>query len=113
MKALLIKDDDLVIENGDFVYTEGLEEIGQAIERNITTRLTEFFLNEPLGTDYETLTRKGASSEEIKNVLTDAILFDERVLSITEIDVIIKERNLTCNFVAVTTDGNLQSEVII
>ena len=113
MRSLKIKDGDLVIENGDFVFIDGIDDIAQAIERNITTKLTEFFLNDSLGTDYETLTTKNASQEQIKNVLSDAILYDTRVLSINSIGVIIKERKLVANFEAVTIDGNLQSEVVI
>ena len=113
MKALKIVNDDLVIENGNFVYVDGIDEIIQSVERNLTTRIEEFFLNTSLGLNQEPITNKGTSDDDIRQALTDAILYDPRVVQIEQLTIKRYNRSIEVNFVERTELGTIESGVTV
>ncbi len=116
MRTFLISNDDIVIEKGEVVMTEDTDEICQCVERAITTRLTEFFLNLEHGMDYEELQSKAPDIERIKLDVTEAALQEERVNLIKSIDVDIDRANRKAIiiFVGLLENGEeIQGEVVI
>jgi hypothetical protein len=114
MKTLKLVNDDLVIENGDFVYVDGIDEIAQGIERRITTRLTEFFLDINLGMDYEPLQTKAPDNEAIRDAIGQAITADSRIVTVESISIDLKpDRTANITFKATTTLGEIAGEVAI
>ncbi|MGP1567992.1 MAG: hypothetical protein ACTTHM_04690 [Peptoanaerobacter stomatis] len=116
MKSFLIKDDDIVIENGNLKMIDNDLELCQCVERTLTTRLEEFFLNLEHGMNYDDLHSKSPDIEHIKIDISDAVLQEERVKLIEKIDVEIDRANRKAKiyFVFRTIDDELlEGEVII
>lgn len=84
MKDLQIKDHDLVLENGDFKIISGEDEILQSLERILTTRKGEWFLNEEVGLDYSELEKKEADKELLRLSIIEAVLQEERIQEIKD-----------------------------
>lgn len=87
MIGFLIEGDDIVIKNGNLQMIDGDLEICQCIERVITTRQKEFFLNVYHGIDYSEFEKKQPHIEKLKFDIMQAILQDERVKMVENIDV--------------------------
>lgn len=116
MISFLIQDDDLVFDGqGNLLMVEGREEEAQSIERLLTTRVKEFFLNPAMGFDYSVLGSKSPDYNAIRLALIDCITQDKRVLSVTGITFNLdnETRQLSVNFNFTTTSGIITSEVII
>lgn len=114
MKTFKIADDDLVIVSGNLQMIEGKDEIVQAVERTLTTRLGEFFLDTSHGFDYETVQKKGYSEEEIKDAVREAVLQDDRIISVDSVDVTVdrSSRSVNIRFTA-TGDETIEGEVTV
>lgn len=116
MNSLLVVNGDIVFnDNQELRMVSGKEEEAQSIERTLTTRIKEFFLNRDFGFDRATVERKRIDNNEIRMALVDAITFDKRFAGIRnlEIDFNRQERALTVNFKALTADGTTEGTVII
>jgi len=116
MKTFKIVNGDLVFDGqGNLVIVKGKEEIGQSIERILTTNIGEWFLNLEHGLDYSAIQGKGRDEEGIQLALAEAILQEERVSEVERIDLFLdKDRHLKINVTVRLQEGdNLQiSEVI-
>lgn len=73
MKDFLIEENDLKIENGDLVIIQDEDVILQEINRVLSTRKGEWFLNSKLGMDYSELEKKQPDEELIKLYILEAI----------------------------------------
>ncbi len=87
MKSFKIYDDDLVITENDIQMIDSDDEVCQCIERAITTRIKEWFLNSMHGMDYNELKQKNPDIERIKLDITEAAMQEERLKYIKEINV--------------------------
>ena len=116
MKTFKIVNGDLVFDGqGNLVMVEGKEEIGQSIERILTTNIGEWFLNLEHGLDYRAIQGKGRDIEGIKLAITEAILQEERVSEVEKIDLSLdKDRHLKINVTVRLQEGDILeiSEVI-
>lgn len=116
MKTFKIVNGDLVFDGqGNLVMVEGKEEIGQSIERVLTTNIGEWFLNFEHGLDYSEIQGKGRDIEGIKLAITEAILQEERVSEVEKIDLSLdKDRHLKINVTVRLQEGDTLeiSEVI-
>ena len=79
MNTFLIIDDDLVIKDGQFEMIDDIDEICQSIERILTTRKTEFFLNLDHGLEHSEFHNKAFDFETLRFDIIEAISQDERV----------------------------------
>ncbi|EJU22955.1 hypothetical protein HMPREF1143_0485 [Peptoanaerobacter stomatis] len=116
MKTFLIKDDDIVIENGDVMLVYDTDEICQCVERAITTRLEEFFLSLEHGMDYEEMQSKAPDIDRLKLDVIEAALQEERLSLIESIYIDINRANRKANimFVGILENGEeIQGEVVI
>ena len=116
MISFLIQDDDLVFDGqGNLLMVERKEEEAQSIERLLTTRVNEFFLNPAMGFDYSVLDAKSPDYNAIRLALIECITQDKRVLSVTGITFNLdnETRQLSVNFNFTTNSGTITSEVII
>ena len=88
MKSLEIKQDQLVFNENtmDIMFLEE-DDLAQCIERALTTRLGEWFLNFRHGLDELRLRRKNVGVEEVKIIVSDCIFQDPRVLRLNRLDV--------------------------
>ncbi|AVM69059.1 hypothetical protein C3V36_07285 [Lachnospiraceae bacterium oral taxon 500] len=85
MKDLQVKGNDLVLENGDFKIISGEDEILQSLERILTTRKGEWFLNEEIGLDYSELEKKEVDQELLRLSVIEAVLQEERVQEVLDL----------------------------
>ena len=65
---------DIVIENGDIITVDDAQEIAQQIERTITTRLGEWFLNTQIGLNWDVVFSKPYISDSVENEIRNTIL---------------------------------------
>ena len=108
MKSLLLSEDgDLIIERGDFVEVEGVDEIVQRFRFILRTNKGEWFLNPDEGIDFKVFWQKLPDEEEIRLALEDAVSQVPEIDRIENIRIDFDRRNrvLTVSFVAVLTTG--------
>lgn len=102
-------------KEGDWTLdmTEGADELRQAIEHNLYVRLGEWFLNESVGMSRDYFEEKPPNKKRIVAELTRAILYDERVSEVKDIqlDFNRKDRTLDVGFIALTTEGVIDGEI--
>lgn len=92
MITFKIVNNDLVFDGqNDLAMIEGRDEEVQTIERILTTNKGEWFLNMEHGLDYWAILGKGRDKESIKLAIIEAIMQEERVERVEEIDVKIDE----------------------
>ena len=115
MKTLKIKDNDLVIENGDLIMVEGKDEVIQSSERILTTNKDEFFLDIVLGLDYRQIQGKGKDKESIRFAILEALNQDNRVLEVEFVNVSIdrKTRQLEVDFRYTTNEGVTEGQEVV
>lgn len=87
LRSFKIENDDIVIKNGNLKMIDGDLEVCQCVERAITTRLGEFFLNLEHGMDYTELETKAPDIDLIKFAVIESALQEERLKNISEISV--------------------------
>lgn len=116
LKSFKILNDDLVITNGNLEMTDGDLEVCQCVERAITTRIGEFFLNLEHGMDYSEFETKAPSGEKLKFAVIEAALQDDRVKSISSIDVEFDRANRGARIdfaLVLINDEEIQGSVVI
>lgn len=114
MRSFLIQDDDLVIEKGNLLMIDEDEQKCQAVERALTTRKGEFFLNIEHGLDYTEFKRKNPDLEKIKMDVIEAALQEESLKSIEKIDIDFdrQRRAATITFIGkLKNGGEIKGEV--
>lgn len=114
---------NLKIENDDIVFNSSMEietvsdedEIAQSIERTLTTRLGEFFLDGEMGMDYSELQEKNYNIDRITEDIRNAIFQDERVQSVENISVQVdsKTRQIGVQFDIIVSGNTLTGQVVI
>lgn len=108
MKTFKIVDGDLVFDGQmDLVMVEGEAELIQSIERILTTNINEWFLNLNHGLNYQHIQGKNRDIEGMKLAITEAILQEDRIDMVEDIDIKIdKQRNIIIKAKAKTKTGN-------
>lgn len=86
MKSFLIKNDDLVIRDGEMQMVDGAYETCQCIERALTTRQGEFFLDTEHGLNHEEFKKKNFSESTIKMEVIETVLQEDTVEKISGIE---------------------------
>ena len=109
MRSFLIENDDIVVDKMDIVMIEDIDEICQCVERALTTRIKEFFLNLEHGMDYEEMQSKAPNIERLKIDIIEAALQEERLNLIESIDIEIDRvnRKAKIKFIGRLEDGTL------
>lgn len=87
MKAPLLKDGDIVIENGEWVWIEGDLELIQSVEAVLNTRLDELDLVENHGLRYDNLLGKEANVEAARSDIIEALAQEDRIQAVPEITI--------------------------
>lgn len=84
----LDENNDLAIENGNFVLISGTESIDQNIKTRLQTFLGEWFLNVLIGVPWKQLIFKKPFNVTVSGAILKRIIFQTRgVLKINKIDV--------------------------
>lgn len=86
MKSFLIKNDDLVIHDGEMQMVDGTDETCQCVERALTTRQGEFFLDTEHGLNHEEFKKKNFSKSTIKMEVIETVLQEETVEKVSGIE---------------------------
>lgn len=94
---------------------EELEEIRQSVERILSTRKGEWFLNTEFGLNYDNLLTKQFDRELIELDVREAILQEERIDEVINIDIEHdrQDRKVKIKFVARVQSDILEGEVDI
>lgn len=109
MTSLKIIGDDIQLFTVD-----GDEELRQSIERRLTTRLGEFFLNTGFGLDMDSIVGKQVDKEQVDLAIRECLLQENRILEVNGINIeITNDRKAKINFTAKTIDTTIESEVVI
>lgn len=111
MRGLQIVNDDIVLVNGDFQMLE--DDVLVAVERLLTTNLTEFFLDLDMGLEYDVIQRKNYNADEIKQAISDCVMQEERVKSVSDINIEVVGRKAPISFKFATEKETMESEVVI
>lgn len=110
MITFKILNDDIVIDSdGNIEMVEGADEVIQSVERTLTTKTGEWFLNVNHGLDYGIIKRKGYSVDDIKGAVTQAILQEMRILSVDSVETFVNDiqRSVAISFKATGIDGEV------
>jgi len=105
VKSFRIYEDDLSVIGNDIEVIESDEETCQCIERAITTRIQEWFLNSLHGMDYNELKQKNPDIDRIKLDITQAAMQEDRLEYIKEIDFDIRSRVAKIDLIGILEDG--------
>lgn len=88
MKSFLIKDGDICFDSDKKIrMTDGKDEEAQAVERLLTTNVTEWFLNALHGLEYDKIRGKQISVESIQMAILKACAQEKRVREVISIDI--------------------------
>ncbi|UHA71941.1 contractile injection system sheath initiator [Paenibacillus sp. 481] len=82
MRSWALRDGDLFFEKGQMQWVEGAEELAQAVQVRLGTRLGEYFFAPDMGIDHELVTGKHVTEDSVREALTDCIAEEERVNSL-------------------------------
>lgn len=116
MYNLRMKGDDIVFNsNMELETISDNDEVAQSIERTLTTRLGEFFLDVEIGMDYSELQEKNYNEDVIIDNIRTAIFQDSRVDSIEDItlDIDPKARQIQVKFDIIVSNTVLTGEVTV
>lgn len=96
----------------------GLQAIEQFVQLAIRTpRFSFAVFSDDFGCEVEELLIGGGSAQynesEIERMITEALIYDERIDSVTEFNVQIKNDGLYVNFKVNTAEGSLEMEEVI
>ena len=111
MRGLNVVNGDLVLVNGDFQMLE--DDLLVSVERRVTTRLEEFFLDINMGLDHTKILIKKYRIDDVKQAIEDTVLQEERVDGVYDIEVSVDERVMTANFKFRSGEDEYESEVVI
>lgn len=90
MKTLKVLNGDIVFKNKELEMISEKEEIKQNIERIISTRLGEWFLNQDFGLNYENITQKNYDEDLVRLDFIEALSLEPRFEELLEFEIIQK-----------------------
>jgi phage baseplate assembly protein W len=107
MRGLKLVDGDLIFDsNRELSMIEGLDEIAQSLFIIVQTRLGEFYLDETVGTDHSALLAKQFDEDAAHDAIVEALMEDNRVEEVTDIQFTQTGRTLGVSFSVQTTTGD-------
>lgn len=92
----LNQDNDIDFQNNDIQMVSDVDEIIQNIKVILRTRLGEFFGDAEMGLDYSDILGKNYSEQYAVASIMDALLEDNRVSSVTDVNLTVQSRQLFC-----------------
>ncbi|OAH53906.1 hypothetical protein AWH48_11600 [Domibacillus aminovorans] len=87
MNAPKLIDGDIVIENNEWVWIDGDDELVQSIESTMQTRLDELDLAPGHGMRYDNLLGKEANPEAARSDIIEAVMQEPRVRSVPNVQI--------------------------
>lgn len=98
---------DLVIQQGDFQFIKGHEEVVQCCRHEIATNVGEWFLNPNMGMNHDLFLGKQTNEELMRSELQQALLREERIESVDTINFETdqKGRSLLITFMVMGKNG--------
>lgn len=90
MKTFKLINGDLSIKNNNFELIDSNEDIVQGVERIISTRLGEWFLNQEFGLNYDNITQKNYDEDLVRLDFIEALSLDPRFEELLEFEIIQK-----------------------
>jgi len=107
----LNSNNDLVIENNDFVFLEGVDYVKQKLSRDLKTFLGECFMDTTIGIPYfQEIFIKGTTINRIAAIYKAAILQTFGVIEILDfnMDYNNANRNLIIDFLVNSEEGTIK-----
>ena len=115
MLSFKIQNGDLVFDGqNDLTMVDSVDEVVQCIDRAITTQLGEWFLDlDGHGLEYKHIRGKNIDIDRAKMELTKAIMQEDRVERVDNIDIVIDNqgRKAEIKFECTLKDGSTIREV--
>lgn len=107
MRGLRLVDGDLAFDsNRELSMIDGLDEIAQSLFIIVQTRLGEFYLDENVGLDQSAILTKQFDEDVAHDAIVEALMEDDRVEEVTDIQFIQTGRTLSISFSVKTTTGD-------
>lgn len=117
MRSLKLDDTgDLVMENNELVFINGVDEIKQCLRQILRTNTNEWFLDPTLGFDrYTVLGQKTFNEEDVREALVNAIEQEPRIETVENIEINFddRKRELHIRFVAIADGEEIEFEEVI
>lgn len=85
MKAPLIVDGDLVMQNGEIVMVDSDAELAQSVESILKTRQGEFFMDTEFGLNRDNLLGKQADQDAAHDDVVEAVAQEPRIATVDTI----------------------------
>lgn len=100
--------DILIDGNGNFKVISGKDEIAQQINRTLTTRQGEWFLNTDFGLNWNIVFAKPYNEQQVKGEIQRAILAVDGVAEVTQLRLNFNSltRRLNADFIAITEQND-------
>jgi len=114
MFSLLLKDGDIVIDEGELQLVEGADELAQCVDVTLNINQGEWFFNRNAGID-RSKTHGKSTDAEARNEVIQGISQETRVNTIDElkIDSNRADRTRDIYFEVSSDEGTVESEVTI
>ncbi|MFX3616215.1 MAG: DUF2634 domain-containing protein [Sporolactobacillus sp.] len=106
MRGFKLVNGDLSFKNNELEMIEGLDEIAQSLFIIVQTRLGEFYLDETVGTDQSALLAKQFDEDAAHDAIVEALMEDDRVEEVADIEFTQTGRTLSVSFTVQTTTGD-------
>jgi hypothetical protein len=114
MLTFKIENNDLVLDGqNNLAMVDKVDEVVQCIDRIITTQLGEWLLDPEHGLEYGYIRGKNIDIDRAKLEFTKAIVQEERVERVENINIVINDqlRTVTITFECTLKDGSTIREV--
>jgi phage baseplate assembly protein W len=112
MKDIKLLGDDIAMDNGDFLFVEGPDELQQTVYIGMQTNQGEWFLNPNVGMRHSTFVGKKPNEEAMRAEVVRGATQDDRIRTVDEVQFVqdSSARKLSVTFKAAGTDGTTIEE---
>lgn len=112
MKGFMMKDGDVVIENGVIRMVEGNALLRQTVENVLRTNKGEWEFDKDEGIDFRTILKKRINHDEVREQILQGLQQVDETFTIEEYSWNIDGRTLNISFKAVNNSGEEVSQTL-
>lgn len=112
MKTLELEGNDLKMAKNRLAVIEGEKEVAQSLATLLSIRKGEFFLDEYIGLERDSLLGKNSNKEEARDDIIECLSQDNRVELVSDVSVLQEGRHAKITFAAKLTDATELGEEV-
>ncbi|MGG0811447.1 DUF2634 domain-containing protein [Paenibacillus alvei] len=105
MRTWALYDGDLQLSDGQIAWTDGREELAQAVRIRLGTRLGEYFFAPDMGLDQERMVGKQADEDTIREAIMRSLMDEPRIQSVEDVEVTLDKHSRTAQVRLVMTSS--------